>query len=190
MCHEGRVRQVRLGEHVGLLFVWVPQAHEGKLRHFRLVVRVTMKSTDARGQMLLEPDLELEGWWTNLELPEEDIIALYENRGLSEPFHREIKADLDLERLPSGKFAVIALVLTLGAMVYNVFRILGQEGLLGDDAPVRHPANRRRIRTVIQELIVLAVRRIRTGRRIKLPLGRHCLGYAVFRRLYVKFCPA
>ncbi|MEJ5366125.1 MAG: hypothetical protein WHS86_13565 [Desulfosoma sp.] len=125
-----------------------------------------------------------------MHLPEEDIIVLYENRGLSEPFHSEIKTDLDLERLPSGKFSINALVLTLGAMVDNVLRIIGEEGLLGDDAPVRHPAKRRRIGTVIQELIVLAARVIHTGRLIELQFGRHRSGYAPFRRLFVKFCLA
>ncbi|SHF20007.1 hypothetical protein SAMN02745206_01530 [Desulfacinum infernum DSM 9756] len=60
-----------------------------------------------------------------MDLPEEGIIALYENRGLSEPFHSEIKTNLNLERLPSAKFFVNALVLSQGAMVYNVLRILG-----------------------------------------------------------------
>jgi hypothetical protein len=47
--------------------------------------------------MLIRPSLELEGWWTSLSVKEDQVIALYEKRGLSEQFHGEIKSDLDLE---------------------------------------------------------------------------------------------
>jgi hypothetical protein len=140
--------------------------------------------------MLMRPRLELEGWWTSLSVEEDQVIALYEKRGLSEQFHSEIKSDLDLERLPSGKFATNALVLTLGGFAYNILRILGQNGLLGRFSPVRHPAKRRRVRTVIQELMYLAARVIRTGRRLKLQFGRHCPAFHAFRSVYLRFCPA
>ena len=34
----------------------------------------------------------------------QDVIDLYKHHGTHEQFHSEIKTDLDLERLPSGKF--------------------------------------------------------------------------------------
>jgi len=55
----------------------------------------------------------------------EDIIALYHDHGTSEQIHREIKNDLDLEPLPSGKFATNDLVLHLGIFAYNILRLLG-----------------------------------------------------------------
>jgi hypothetical protein len=63
-----------------------------------------------------------------------------------------------MERLPSGKFATNALVLTLGGLAYNVLRFIGQVGLIEGQMPVRHPVKRRRIKTVIQELMYLAAR--------------------------------
>ena len=63
-------------------------------------------------------------------------------------------------------------------------RWIGQNGLLGRDAPLRHKAKRRRIRTVMQELMYLAARLIRTGRRLKLVFGFSCLVVPIFRRLY------
>ena len=51
----------------------------------------------------------------------------------------------------------------------NILRLIGQRGLLGPDSPVRHEAKRRRIKTVIQELIYRAGRLINTG--LKLILG-------------------
>jgi len=125
------------------------------------------------GQVLFVPDVTVEGWWTNLDLPEQKIMSLYQNHGLSEQFHSEFKTDLDLERLPSGKFATNALVMALGAFAYNILRFIGQLGLLGEKSPVRHPGKRRRIKTVIQELIYLAARLIRSGRRLFLRFSKH-----------------
>ena len=53
--------------------------------------------------------------------------------------------------------------MALGAFAYNILRAIGQMGLLGQLAPIRHPAKRRRIRTVMQELIYLSGRLISTG---------------------------
>ena len=54
------------------------------------------------------------------------IIELYESHATSEQFHSEIKTDLDMERLPSGKFSVNALALTCAGMAYNILRLVGQ----------------------------------------------------------------
>jgi len=126
------------------------------------------------------------GWWTSLWQAEPIVISLYADHGTSEPFHSEFKSDLDLERLPSGKFATNALVLTCAQLAYNLLRWIGQEGLLGADAPPRHRAKRRRLRTVMQELIDLAARLVRTGRRLKLVFGAQCPAVAIYRALYLR----
>ena len=41
-------------------------------------------------------------------------------------------------------------------MAMNILRLMSQRGLLGPDAPVHQKAKRRRIKTVIQELIYRA----------------------------------
>lgn len=61
------------------------------------------------------------------------------NHALSEQFHSEFKTDLDLERIPGGKFTTNALVMALGAFAYKNFEIRWPLGLLGDKSPVRHP---------------------------------------------------
>ena len=43
---------------------------------------------------------------------------------------------MDLERLPSGKFATNALILELGMIAYNILRMIGQ-GTIEDGHPVR-----------------------------------------------------
>ena len=99
-------------------------------------------------------------------------------------FHSEFKTDLDLERLPSGKFDTNALVCALAALAMNILRLLGQAGLHGPDAPVRHEAKRRRIKTVMQELIYRAARLIDHGRRRILGLGANDRSAQAFARLH------
>ncbi len=86
--------------------------------------------------MLLMPDVEVETWWTSLDLPETEVIELYHGHGTSEQFHSELKSDMDLERLPSGKFATNALVLQLAMLAYNMLRRMGQESIRGNDSPI------------------------------------------------------
>ena len=63
------------------------------------------------------------------------------------------------------------MVCHLEALAMNILRLMGQRGLLGPDAPVRHSAKRRRIKTVMQKLIYRAGGRIETGRKLILGLG-------------------
>ncbi len=125
---------------------------EGKTHQARRVVRLTERNTDRHGQPLLFPALALEGWWTILEAASADadaLIRLYQRRGTSEQYHSEFKTDLDRERLPSGKFDANALVLALAALAYNILRYIGQDTLVGPDAPIRKAVHRRRLRTVL-----------------------------------------
>lgn len=142
-------------------------------------MRVIERRIDKQGQTLLVPSIEIEGWWTSLDLPEEEIIRLYADHGTSEQYHSEFKTDLDIERLPSGKFATNALVLSCAQLAYNILRWMGQSGMTGLDAPLRHAAKRRRIKTVMQEIIYLAARMISTGRRLKLAFENKRVKYHI-----------
>ena len=139
------------------------------------------------------PDIEIEGWWTSLgecEASDEQIIALYCDHATSEQFHSEFKTDLDIERLPSGKFATNDLVLACAVLAYNILRSIGLEGLLGKDAPIRHAAKRRRLRTVIQELIYVAARVVESGRRLRLKFSARCPAFPSFEAVYAKLAPS
>ena len=183
---HGHWSEPRPGKRVALFDVHETRTHEGYEYPLRRVMRVIERTIDKRGQCLLVPEIEIEGWWTSLVFDEETIIALYADHGTSEQYHSEFKTDLDIERLPSGKFATNALILACAQLAYNILRWLGQNGLLGPDAPPRHRAKRRRIRTVMQELMYLAARLIYTGRRIKLAFGYGCPVVSIFRRLYMR----
>ena len=89
-----------------------------------------------------------------------------------------------LSRLPSGKFDTNYPVCQLAAVAMNILRLIGQRGLLGPDAPVRHAAKRRRLKTVIQALIYRAGRLINTGRKLILGLGANDRPAKAFARLH------
>jgi hypothetical protein len=159
---------------------------EGITRPVRRIYRLVERTIERCGQQLLMPEIELEGWTTSLKAEPFDaqaIIALYADHGTHEQFHAEFKTDLDLVRLPSGKFDTNYLVCQLAALAMDILRLMGQRGLLGPDAPVRHGAKRRRIKTVIQELIYRAGRLIETGRRLILGLGANDRAAKAFGRL-------
>lgn len=149
----------------------------------RRVCRLTEETIHRDGQSLLIPKISLEGWNTNLTLTEADIIALYADHGTHEQFHSELKTDMNLERLPSGKFNANDAVCALAVLAYNVLRIIGQNALIGPDSPVRHSAERRRLKTVIREFICAPGQWLKHARQVCLGLPEAWAGFAMFTRL-------
>jgi hypothetical protein len=66
----------------------------------------------------------------------------------------------------------------MGVFVYNCLRLIGQLGLTGEMSPIRHPAKRRRLKTVLQEVMYRAAQFIATARRVFLDFGA-CAGHIV-----------
>ena len=87
---------------------------------------ITERTIDKKGQFLLPADIEVETWWTNLGKSDHEIIKLYHGHGECEQYHSEVKSDLDVERLPSGKFETNALVLEITVIAYNILRRLSR----------------------------------------------------------------
>lgn len=145
---------------------------------------ITERTIDKYGQFNLVPDVEVETWWTNLGDPDEEIIRLYHAHGECEQFHSEVKTDMDLERLPSGKFATNALILELGMIAYNILRMIGQ-GTIGGRAPrQKRDVKRRRLRTVISNLIMLADHVTMHARQLIIGLGKS----NVWRHIFSDIC--
>ena len=145
---------------------------------------ITERTIDKYGQFNLVPDIEVETWWTNLGDPDEEIIRLYHAHGECEQFHSEVKTDMDLERLPSGKFATNALILELGMIAYNILRMIGQ-GTIGGRAPrQKRDVKRRRLRTVISNLIMLAGYVTMHARQLIIGLGKS----NVWRHIFSDIC--
>jgi len=157
---------------MAILSLDIERAWHKEKRTFRLIVKVVERPIDKKGQHLLASEIELEGWWTTLSCSSEEVIELYKHHGTHEQFHSEFKTDLDLERLPSGKFDTNDVILHLAAFAYNGLRLLGQVGLTGEIAPIRHPAKRRRIKTVPQEIMYRAAKFVAHARRLILDFGR------------------
>lgn len=178
----------REGKQVVTFSVYVEEQFEGKSYTTRRVMQLTERTIDKHGQMLFVPELEIEGWWTSLELPDEKIKALYRDHATCEQYHSEFKTDMDLERLPSGKFASNALILSMGNFVYNVLKWIGLVGLMGKNSPVRHKAKRRRVRTVMQELIHIGAHIYERGRRLYMRFGKTSPGFNSFRWVYQQLC--
>ena len=131
-----------------------------------------------KGQHLIFPEIEIDTYWCSIDkLDASEVISLYHGHGASEQYHSEIKSDMDLERLPSGSFASNSLILHLGMLTYNMLRVIGQISLEEmEQGPFpgfrRKGVKRRRIRTVIQDLMYMAGRLIYTGRRWYISFGQ------------------
>ena len=140
----------------------------------RVIFEVIERTIDRDGNALLLPDIQVHTWWTSLskrEASPDEIISAYHDHGTSEQFHSELKSDMALERLPSGKFSTNALVLTLSVLAFNMLRLCGQVAIDKGYVP-RREVKRRRLRKVIQDLMYTAARIITHARRLKLALSR------------------
>lgn len=151
----------------------------------RCVFEVTERTINAQGQRLLFPDIEVDTYWATLadETPA-TIIAQYHDHATSEQYHAEFKGEIDLERLPSGKYKTNQLILHCALLAYNNLRLIGQLANQSQAIPLRKAAQRRRLKTVIQNLMYLASRVVYHARRFKLSFGSHCPWFPVFRQVY------
>jgi hypothetical protein len=128
-------------------------------------------------------------FWTSLADKPDAVIELYHQHGTSEQFHSELKTDMDVERLPSGKFATNATFLQLSMLAFNTLRLMGVELLsYAADLPVRLEIGRRRIRSVIMDLVMAGCKLVKHANRLTLKTGKEYAWLDPFRRLYLKFC--
>jgi hypothetical protein len=148
-----------------IVYTGSTERQHGKMTKARLVYEVTER-TIKNGQMLLVPEYTVFSVWTNLkEVSCADVLRLYRDRGTCEQYFAEIKSELDLERLPSGKFCVNELFFQLGMFVNNMLRVMGQS-LLGPDITKMKEATRRRLRTVMQTLMHMCGRVVHHARQV------------------------
>lgn len=182
---QGTLEQPRPGKKVWTGSTMVER--EGFDQPLCIAFEVIERTIKANGQTLIMPELEVATYWTSLADEAKIVFALYHEHGTMEQFHSEIKTDLDLERLPSGKFATNSLVLHMGMMAYNLLRLVGQTSLQVAEQPLRKKVRRRRLRTVIQNLITLASRLVAHARTWKLAFGKYSPWYMIFRHVYLAF---
>ena len=126
-------------------------------------------------------------FWTNLSLSDEEVIGLYHAHGESEQYHSELKHDMDLERFPSGKFETNELFLELAIISYNILRMIGQEVGGAGDVPMKRRAKRRRLRTVILNIIYAPAHVTTHARQVFASLGRSNVWAKTFLRVNSSF---
>jgi len=165
---------------------------KGNALSFPIVFEVTER-TIKKDQPLLFPEVTVDTYWVSLDLDPYETILLSHDHGTSEQFHSEVKTDMDLERLPSERFASNAVVLLLGMLAYNMLRLCGQESLREDNGNIekipdhRKKAQRRRVRTVMLDLIYMAGRLIHTSRKWFISFGHMNPWASLWESLYHRF---
>jgi hypothetical protein len=192
-CAHGVSIDSRPGKEMWIGDAW--RVQDGRPQ--RVVVEAIRRTVAADGQSLLVPELEINTFWTSLppsQVPAQQVVELYHEHGTSEQFHSELKTDMDIERLPSGKFATNALVLECGLVAYNILRLCGQEMLRQDKKmpsaqkiPIRKRIRRRRLRRVIQDMVYMACRLVRHARRWSLAFWKNNSWRPVWQRVYEQF---
>ncbi len=140
-------------------FGYRPQGWSGFMR---FVVRREIRNADT-----LFPETHTFAYVTTLDAAPEAIDACYRRRGMAENFIKELKHDLDLENLPSGKFLTNQAFLHVGLLTYNLLVLLAE---LRQDprVPSRYLSGRMRLKTVRRQLLHLAGYIVQHARRATL----------------------
>jgi len=154
-----------------------------------LAYKVTVRSITRDGQFTVIPEIEVEMFWTSMDYSSEEIVELYHKHATSEQFHSELKTDMDLERLPSGKFKTNDLILHIGLLAYNILKIIGQNTIGNPHVPIRKNVKRRRIKTVIRDMILSAAKFVKHSRQKFIKFGKHNKWFAVINDLYQEIIP-
>lgn len=190
--YSQNVASPREGKTVYIGSDWKPvswKASDGTTKNatIRAGYEVIERTIDKYGQFLLPADIEVNTWWTNTGMSDDEIIEHYHAHGECEQFHSEIKSDMDVERLPSGKFATNELVLELTILSYNILRMIGQETIGRRTPKAKRKVRRRRLRTVIGDLIMMACHVTRHARQLIMSLGRSNPWRICFAEVYTAF---
>jgi len=157
-----------------------PGGAKSQMGEVPVAFEVIERLTDHDGNRLLLPEIEVNTFWTNLSCTPKEVIALYHDHATSEQFHSELKSDMGVEQLPSGKFCVNLIVLLCAMLAFNILRTIGQEVIARADlAPIKIKVRRWRLKTVLQNIVYCAVRVIRHAREIKLHFGKTCLWFEI-----------
>ena len=156
-----------------------PTKNNEAINNVRCVFEIIERKTDAQGNPLLFPEITVNTRWTNLTCAAETVIKLYCGHATSEQFHSELKHDMDIERLPSGKFAVNKIILTIAMNAFNALRLIGQKSIVEEGQKVK----RKRIGKVIRDIICVAGKLVRHGRELILKIYEQDPSASVFLRL-------
>lgn len=150
--------------------------------------RVKVILEGENGQQLLFPEYEIESYYSTLDVSVEDIMEIYHMHGTCEQFHSELKSDMGIERMPSGKFATNDLLLHIAMFTFNILRMIGQIAVaIGTGKRDKnHMVVRKRLGTVIKEIIMLAAKYVRHARRRYIKANPDNRWFALTTQIYKK----
>jgi hypothetical protein len=142
-------------------------------RSIPIAVVVTETTMDKKThQPFLMPQYDVEVYWNSLNLDADIVEKQYHKHGTSEQYHSEFKSDLDLERLPSGKFSSNYTIMLLGMISFNLLRIVGKQLLRTGLVPGARRGKRLRLRTVMQNVMYMAGQYVEHARQRVLSIFR------------------
>ena len=150
-----------------------------------IIFEVTVRHVVPDGTALLFPEISVQTFWTNLYESPEKVIGLYRDHGTSEQFHSELKSDMNIERLPSGKFAVNAIILQVAMVAFNTLRFIGQSAIDMEELPYKTGVIRKRLRKVIDDLIRISVKVVSHARHRVIRIWDQDPWLGCFRKLYL-----
>jgi len=136
---------------------------------------------------LLQPEIEVQCWWTNLKTSAERITKLYCEHATSEQYHSEVKSEMNLERLPSSKFKTNSLILQIAAISFNVLKKMGDLYIkYGKDFFRNVTQDRPRIKTIIKNLCYRVCKVVHHARKVFFRFGVDDLFFDAIRYIYKK----
>jgi hypothetical protein len=178
MAQQSQPLRPRAGKEVyfGSIEHMVPGGEKSSQQPLPMAYKVTRRSINKKGEALLIDEIEVETFWTNLWLGAEAIVELYHQHGTSEQFHSELKTDLGLERFPARSYAVNELHLSIGVLSYNLLRCV--EALARKERPlwpagIKQKLERRRVGSVLHDLILVGAKLVRHAGRELLRVAGH-----------------
>jgi hypothetical protein len=150
-----------------------PDITVGEHAHrIRIVIVARERLYDTHGQYLLEPEVMVQSYWTSLSCSELTVEKIYHNHGTMEQYHAELKSDMGVERLPSGKFHANILHLLFSIIAFNLLRRVGMTLLRSEQTPGKR-GRRLRLRTVIQGVMYMAGMMIHHSGQVFLRISTH-----------------
>lgn len=156
---------------------------KGRNEEIRLVFEVKEFYAQKK-QLTFAPRIDVFSVWTSLRnFSDKEILKLYRMRGTSEQFHSEFKTEMDMERLPSGKFQVNRAFLRMGMLAHNMLKVIGQDMVMEKTLGLKR-ATRRRIKTVMNSVIMLSCRLVRHARELIMQLNCSVEWHRWFKGLF------
>jgi hypothetical protein len=186
--NEGKAEIIREGKirYTGMLKIQskVTEAFPSLAVAFEVIER----TIDRDGNVNMFPEIEVNTFWTNLNVSAETIIELYHAHGTMEQFHSELKSDMGLERFPSGKYAVNQMILSFAMAAFNTLRFMGQSMIEQKYcSPVAIKTLRKRLGTVIRHLMCFACKIVKHSRRLVIKIFMDNPWFMMYHRLNTIF---